>query len=217
MSDYATLRTAMVDCQIRPSDVTKFPIIDAMLNVRREVFVPASHRDVAYAGAHVPLADNRVVLDPRVLAKMLDALDIGPKDLVLQIGAGLGYAAAVVARMAEAVIVVENNDPLAAEAEANLAAEAVDNAIIVISDLEGGAARHGPYDAILFGGAVETIPQALEDQLKDGGRICAIFAEGALGQCRIGTKTGKRVTWRSVFDATAPVLPGFERKVEFAL
>lgn len=217
MTDYATLRTAMVDCQVRPSDVTKFPIISAMLAARREVYVPAGKREVAYVGAHVPLTEGRVVLDPRVLAKMLDALDIGRNDLVLLVGCGLGYSADVIARMAEMVVAVEEDTTLAAEAEANLAAESVDNAIVVSGALAQGAAKHGPYDAIMFGGAVEQIPSAILDQLKDGGKICALFAEGAAGQCRAGVKTGGKVAWRNVFDATAPVLPGFAKQKAFAL
>jgi protein-L-isoaspartate(D-aspartate) O-methyltransferase len=217
MTDFNALRTAMVDCQVRPSDVTKFPIIDTMLKVRREVFVPRSMRDVAYAGAHIALGKNRVVLDPRVMAKILDALDVTPADLVLLIGGDLGYLTAVVANMAEAVIAVEEDEAMAAEAEENLSAEAVDNAVIVTGALVKGAAKHGPYDAILFGGAVEQIPQAVLDQLKENGRICALFADGAMGQCRIGFKTGARVAWRNVFDAVAPVLPGFMNKPEFVL
>ena len=205
----------MVDCQVRPSDVTKFPIIDTMLKVRREVFVPRAMRDVAYAGAHVALGKNRVVLDPRVLAKMLDALDVGTADLVLLIGSDLGYLTAVVAHLAEAVIAVEEDEVMAAEAEANLSAESVDNAFIVTGALVKGAAKHGPYDAILISGAVEQIPQAVLDQLKESGRICALFADGAMGQCRIGYKTAGRVAWRTVFDAEAPVLPGFQSKPEF--
>jgi len=217
MSDYASLRTAMVDCQVRPSDVTKFPIIDAMLTVRREVFVPTSKRDVAYAGTHIELGEGRVVMDPRILAKMLDALDIGPSDLVLMLGCDLGYSTAVVARMAEAVIAVESDADLATEAEANLAAESVDNAVVVSAPLTRGAPKHGPYDVMLFGGAVEMIPPPLLAQLKEGGRVCALFAEGPLGQCRYGVKIGGKVAWRTIFDATAPVLPGFDRRVEFAL
>jgi protein-L-isoaspartate(D-aspartate) O-methyltransferase len=217
MTDFAALRTAMVDCQVRPSDVTKFPIIDAMLKVRREVFVPAARRDVAYAGAHVPLGGGRVVMDPRVLAKMLDALDITPDELVLEIGAGLGYATAVIARMAEAVIAVEEDADLARDAEANLSEESVDNAVVVTGALTAGAAKHGPYDAMIFGGAVEVLPESLVAQVKDGGRIGAIVVEGGVGRAKIGIVRAGHVAWHSVFDAEAPVLPGFSKEVAFAL
>ena len=217
MTNYATLRTAMVDCQIRPSDVTKFPIIDAMLKVRREVFVPTARREVAYVGEHLPLGDGRVLLDARVLAKMLDALNVTKRDLVLIVGCDYGYNTAVTARMAEAVIAVEQDAAMASEAEANLATEAVDNAVVIEGPLVDGAQRHGPYDVMLFGGAVEQVPANLLAQLKDGGRVAAVFSQDGAGQCRIGTKAAGKVTWRNQFDAQAPVLPGFQRKAAFAL
>ncbi len=107
----------MVDTQIRPSDVTKFPIIEAMLTVPREAFVPAEKREAAYIGEDIELGGGRVVLEPRTLAKMLDALDIQGDDLVLDIGSGLGYSAAVIARMAEAVVAVEENESWTEEAQ----------------------------------------------------------------------------------------------------
>ncbi len=100
MLDNAANRTMMVDTQVRPSDVTKFPIIDAMLTVRREAFVPQSKRNVAYVGENIDIGVGRVVLEPRTFAKMLDALDIQRSDVVLDIGCGLGYSSAVLAHMA---------------------------------------------------------------------------------------------------------------------
>ena len=118
MIDYAAAREAMVDRQVRTADVTLYPIIDAMLAVPREDFVPLELRPVAYLGEHVPLAPGRVLLDPRVFAKLLDALNVGPRDLVLDVGCGLGYSTAVLARMAEAVVALEADPAMAAEAEA---------------------------------------------------------------------------------------------------
>lgn len=217
MPDFSALRTAMVDCQVRPSDVTKFPIIDAMLAIPREGFVPAALRDIAYAGGDLNLGDGRVVLDPRVFAKMLDALAIGSGDMVLEIGAGHGYGTAVLAHMAEAVIAVETDEAMAGEAENNLSEQGVDNAFVVAGDLTAGAEKHGPYDAILIEGGVEAVPAALLAQLKDNGRIGAIFMEGPQGHFRIGLKSAGKISWRTIFDATCPVLPGFERKPTFAL
>ncbi len=217
MTDFTTLRTAMVDCQVRPSDVTKFPVIEAMLTVPREVFVPAEKRGVAYAGAHVELGGGRVIMDPRILAKLLDALDIKPDELVLDLGCGLGYSTALIAHLAEAVIAVESDPDLAAEAEANLETQSVDNAFVIHAPLIEGAAKHGPYDAVLVGGAVQKIPASIVDQIKDGGRIAAIFSKNASGECRLGVKSGGRVAWRAVFDATAPVLPEFADQPEFSL
>lgn len=215
MVDFAASREAMVDGQVRPSDVTRYPIILAMLDVPREVYVPEALKPVAYLGEHVPLGDGRVVLDPRVFAKMLDAAEIGPDDLVLDIGCGLGYSTAVIAHMAEAAIAVEENPAMAAAAEATLTAQGVDNAVVKAGPLVAGVPAHGPYDAIVIEGGIETLPPAIADQLKPGGRIVAIFVDGAFGQARLGLKTGEGIAWRRIFDATSPLLPGFARTKEF--
>lgn len=217
MSDFSARRVMMVDTQVRPSDVTKYPIIEAMLSVPREDFVPAGLREVAYAGEHVALASGRVVLDARTLAKMLDALDIRADEMVLDLGCGLGYSTAVIARMAEAVVAVEEDEALAAEASRALAAQGADNAAVVTGPLAAGAAKHGPYDVITLQGGVAVLPEAILAQLKDGGRIAAVFMDGALGTAKIGYKEGGRVTWRFAFNATAPVLPGFAARQGFTL
>lgn len=217
MTDYALRRRTMVDTQVRPSDVTKYPIIEAMLAVPRELFVPAGRREAAYIGENLPIAPGRVLLEPRTLAKMLDALDIRGDELVLDLGAGLGYGAAVLSRLAAAVVAVEEDGPMAADAEAALVEAGADNVAVVRAPLAEGAAKHGPYDVIVLEGAVEQVPEALLAQLKDGGRIAGIFSEGPLGVCRIGYGSGGRVSWRDVFHASAPVLPGFARQADFVL
>lgn len=217
MADFALRRKTMVDTQVRPSDVTRFPVIDAMLAVPREAYVPDALREAAYAGENLPLAPGRVVLEPRTLAKLLDALDLQPGELVMTVGAGLGYGAAVAARLAEAVIAVEEDEALAAEAQRRLAEQGVDNAAVHAGALAEGAARHAPYDVILVEGGAEVLPPALAAQLREGGRIGCLFVEGGLGAVRIGRKTGDGLVWRFAFNAAAPVLPGFARSREFQL
>jgi protein-L-isoaspartate(D-aspartate) O-methyltransferase len=217
MSEFAARRVMMVDTQVRPSDVTKFPIIDAMLTVPRETFVPDARREAAYVGENLPLAPGRVVLEPRTLAKLLDAVDIQPGELVLNIGCGLGYSAAVIARLAETVVAVEEDEALAADAQRILSEEGVDNAVVIAGKLAEGAAKCAPYDVITVEGGVEIVPDAVLAQLKDGGRIGAVFMDGAVGVARIGYKTDGQITWRPVFNAAAPVLPGFQMARGFTL
>ena len=216
MPDYTTRRRTMVDTQVRPADVTKFPIIDAMLQVPRERYVPQSLREAAYVGENLPLGDGRVMLDPRSLAKLLDMLSVGPTDVVLDIGCGHGYSTAVLAHLAEFVVGLEADADRAADAQATLSENGVDNAAVVDGPLEEGAAKSGPYDVIVLQGAAIEVPKAILDQLREGGRIGCIFAQGALGVARIGRKVDGRVGWRDAFNAGAPVLPGFGRAAAFA-
>lgn len=217
MSDFSERRRMMVDTQVRPADVTKYPIIEALLAVPRETFVPAGQADVAYADQNVPLGGGRVVLEARTLSKMLDALDVRRDELVLDVGCGLGYSTAVIARLAQMVIGVEEDESLASEAQTLLSDANVDNAIVHQGVLAEGAAEHGPYDVLIIEGGAEQIPEGLLAQLKDGGRVAALFMTGALGEVKIGYKNDGRLSWQFDFNATAPVLPGFERLVEFAL
>jgi protein-L-isoaspartate(D-aspartate) O-methyltransferase len=215
MSDFSARRTMMVDTQVRPSDVTKFPIIDAMLKVAREDFVPVAQREAAYLGENLNLGGGRVLLEPRTLAKMLDVLAISNNDLVLDIGCAYGYSTAVIAHIAEAVVAVEEDEQWAKEAQETLMTSGADNAIVQAGPLVEGAAKHGPYDVILIQGGIETVPDAILDQLKVGGRIACIFMSGALGEVRIGYKDEHGVSWRVDFNAGAPVLKGFAREKAF--
>lgn len=217
MTDFALRRTVMVDTQVRPSDVTKYPVIEAMLSVPREEFVPEDLREAAYAGENTPLGGGRVMLDPRTLAKLLDGLDIQLADKVLIVGAGLGYTVALVSRMADEVLGVEPRDDLATAAQAMLARNGTHDAVIEQAPLGRGAPAAAPFDRILIEGAVEHLPDTITAQLKEGGRIGAIFMDGALGTCRIGYKIDGAMNWRFAFNATAPVLPDFRQAEEFVL
>ena len=217
MTDYAARRTTMVDTQVRPSDVTKFPIIEAMLSIPREEFVPDNRREAAYVGENLDIGAGRVMLEPRTLAKMLDALDVQRDEMVLDLGCGLGYSSAVIARLAEAVVAVESIEALASEAQDILSREGADNVILHQGPLAEGAAQHGPYDVIVIEGAVAELPASILDQLKDGGRIACLFMEGALGVVRIGYKLDGGISWRFAFNAGAPMLAGFEKQAAFSL
>ena len=215
MTDFSARRTMMVDTQVRPSDVTKFPIIEAMLSVKREDFVPSVKREAAYMGENLVLGENRVLLEPRTLAKMLDVLDIAQDELVLDIGSALGYSSAVIAHMAEAVVALEEESDMAHEAQEGLMVAGMDNVITQVGALCEGAAEHGPYDVIVIQGGVDRVPDSIVAQLKEGGRMACVFMDGALGEVRVGYKRNDRMNWRRSFNAGAPVLPGFERHEAF--
>jgi len=217
VKDFAARRTMMVDTQVRPSDVTKFPIIDAMLSVPREAFVPVGLREAAYVGENLALGSGRVMLEARTLGKILDGLMIEPNHVALDLGCGLGYSTAVLAQMCDFVVAVEDNDTRATIAQETLSEHGVDNAAVMTGPLAEGSAKSGPYDIITVQGAVEQVPAALLAQLRDGGRIACIFAEGALGVVRVGHKIDGIVNWRFLFNAGAPVLAGFEKETTFAL
>lgn len=217
MTDFKARRTVMVDTQVRPSDVTKFPIIEAMLSIPREEYVPAALREAAYLGENISLGEGRILLEPRTLAKMLDALSIENNELVLDIGSTYGYSAAVIAHLAEAVVAVEADEQMAAEAQETMAGSDIDNVLVHRGPLAEGAAQHGPYDVIVVQGGVVQMPDAILSQLKVGGRIAGVFMSGALGEVRVGYKRDSGVSWRTIFNAGAPVLQGFapERAFQF--
>lgn len=217
MTDFALRRRMMVDTQVRPSDVTKFPIIDAMLRIPREEFVPDSKVEAAYIGENLVLEEGRVLLDPRTLAKMIDALSITATDLVLDVGCGTGYSAALISRMAEVVVAVEENEGLAGSAENALARTGSETVVLHKGPLNEGAPAHAPYDVMILQGGIEVFPQALVEQLSEGGRVAAVFMNGALGVARLGIRKGDQISWRDIFNAAAPVLPGFADQQVFSL
>jgi protein-L-isoaspartate(D-aspartate) O-methyltransferase len=217
MSDFAARRVMMVDTQVRPSDVTKYPIIEAMLSVQRENFVPVEKREAAYMGDNMVLGGDRVILAARTFAKLLDAVSIQSHETVLDIGCCLGYSSAVIGRLARSVTALEQDLGMADAARRNLEQAVSRNVTVVSSPMTHGAAQHGPYDVILVQGGVEQIPDSLLSQLALGGRIGVIVMEKALGVAKVGLKSDAGVSWRFSFNATAPVLTGFTKNRAFAL
>ncbi|MEM7212105.1 MAG: protein-L-isoaspartate O-methyltransferase [Pseudomonadota bacterium] len=216
MNDFTAERHAMVDCQVRPSDVTNYAIIDSMLWVPRERFVPRSQKPIAYSEAEIRLNDDRTLLPARTFAKMLEQTGVGQDDLVLDLAPGCGYSSAVFSRLCAAVVAIEPDAGLVKAGEDTLAALEIDNVVLTQGDPAEGDAAHGPFDVIFVNGGVETVPAALVEQLKIGGRLVAIFVDGALGQCRVMVRTDAANSTRYAFDAWAAVLPGFEKEKSFA-
>lgn len=223
MTDSTTQRLNMVESQVRPSDITDRRIIRAMLELPREAFVPEPLRALAYMDGPVPVVERagngpvRSLLAPRILAKLVQLAEIGPQAVVLDVGCATGYSTALLAHLAKAVVAVEVDAALAARAVATLRALKVGNALVIEGPLPAGAPSHGPFDAILLEGAVSQVPQALLDELKDGGRLVGVIADGAFGRAEVWRRSGKVFDARPAFDAGAEPLPGFARQPEFVL
>jgi protein-L-isoaspartate(D-aspartate) O-methyltransferase len=220
MIDAAEQRINMVESQVMPSDVTDRRILQAMRSVPRERFVPARYATLAYMDETLPLATAagpRALMAPRVLGKLLQLADFGERDRVLDVGAGSGYAAAVLAGIAKTVVALECDRILADGMRKGLASLAIDNVNVVVGELADGWPVEGPYDVILLDGAIAERPQALLDQLKDGGRLVAIKNYGEIGKATIWRRLGRSFDGWTAFDASAPALPGFEPAAAFAL
>lgn len=224
MADMVLQRKNMVESQIRPSDITDRRIIRAMLEVPREAFVPASQTTIAYGDLDVRLdgADvskkflPRALMAPRVFAKLVQLCAIESHDDVLIIGGGTGYSAAIVARLAKTVTVLEENPALAASAKKNLAGQSVSAADIHIGPLAGGLPAKAPFDVILVEGAAAQIPQALLDQLAVNGRLAVILAAGAAGKATLWRRHAASFDATEAFDAGGFPLPGFAKAPEFS-
>jgi protein-L-isoaspartate(D-aspartate) O-methyltransferase len=215
--DFQAQRIKMVDGQLRTTDVTGHALLTAFLDVPRELFVPHSKRDLAYLDADIEVAPGRYLMEASPLAKLLSLADVTGEDAVLLIGCDTGYAAAILSKLAGQVVALECDSELAASAAQNLAAIGVGNVEVVTGDLEKGCAAKGPYDVVIFGGSVETIPAALHGQVKDGGRLAAVEGRGALGAARLYVKRGTDLSGRFGFNAMVKPLPGFAKVLEFVL
>ncbi len=219
MSDFSTARQKMVDCQVRPSDVTDLRIIDAMLAVKRELFVPESRRALAYLDLDLEVSESgapkRFLIKPVVIAKMLQAADIKDTDNVLVVGCATGYSAAVAAKLAGRVTAIESDRSLATWAADLLAKLSRPNVTVSSAPAAEGYPSNAPYDVIVLDGATEIVPQRLYQQLRDGGRLVGVFAMSQPQRAVIVTRSHADFGNRALFDATAPVLPGLERAVEF--
>lgn len=214
--DFEAARKHMVDSQVRTNDVTDPRIQRAFETVPRERFLPAELRDRAYVDREVCYAPGRALITARDFAKLLAALEIDRNDLVLDVAAGSGYSSAILAQLGEMVVVVENNDDLAAKAQENWSEAGVVNAAVIAAEPSIGAAKQGPFDVIVVAAAIETEPEALLKQLKDGGRLGAIVRRGNTVRGVVWRRSGAAFASHDVFDAAAKTVPaGFTRPKAF--
>jgi protein-L-isoaspartate(D-aspartate) O-methyltransferase len=219
MSGFVAARQYMVDGQVRPSDVTDIRILDAMLAVPREAFVPQDKQALAYLDLDLDVGEKggakRCLIQPAVLAKMLQAAEIKATDRVLVVGCATGYAAAVIARFAPDVSATESDPALAGRAQAILANNGCGHVTVQTAAPADGESAAAPFDVIVLNGATAIVPEKLYAQLRNGGRLVGVFATSMPARATIVTRSHDDFGHRALFDATAPVLPGMDRVAAF--
>lgn len=218
MSGFSTARQKMVDGQVRTNDVTDRRILDAMLMVPREAFVPASRQALAYLDLDLDVSEGgakRFLIKPQLSGKLLQAAEIGEGDNVLVVGCATGYLAALAAKLARQVTATESDSALAAKANDTFAAIGLTNVACKAAACADGDPAAAPYDVIILNGATEVTPDGLFGQLREGGRLVGVSAESRPSRAMIVTRTHGELGHRPLFDAAAPVLPGLERAPAF--
>lgn len=214
-SDFVTARQKMVDGQVRTSDVTDQRVIEAMLTVPRESFVPDGKAAMAYLDLDLEVGDDRFLLKPVVVGRLLQAAEVGPTDAVLVVGCASGYTAAVAAKLARQVYATDPDAALVARARASLDKLGLAAVSVTAAPVADGDSAHGLYDVIVLEGATEIVPERLYRQLKEGGRLVGIFATENVQRATMVTHSHDDFGSRILFDATARVLPGMRRTPEF--
>ena len=218
MFDFAAARRMMVDCQVRTSDVTDQRIIAAMQALPRERFVPERNASLAYLDLDVAVTSGtpaRRLLKPMVLAKLVQAAEIGPRDRVLDVACATGYSTALLARLAGNVVALEEDATLARHARENLAAVGAVNAEVVSGALPDGWQAGAPYDVIFVNGAAEVVPDRLLRQLAEGGRLVGVVGRAPASKAVLYLASGGQASALPIFDAAAPPLPGFAEPPAF--
>lgn len=217
--DYAAARRHMVDSQILPNKVTDPRVIDAMSNLPRESFVPENRRSISYVDEALSIGDSRYLMEPMIVGRLLQHAEPGEDDLALIVGCGTGYTAAVLAGMISTAVVVESDSAMAAQASQTLADLGIDNVAVMEGPLADGYPKQGPYNLIVFDGAVPDVPRAIIDQLAEGGRLVAVVGGGDdrnMGRVVVMTRFHGVVSSTDAFQAGTPMLPGFEQAAGFS-
>lgn len=204
--DFAQARKAMVDNQLRTSNVTDRRILRAMGEVPRESFIPARRQALAYIDEAHDLGGGRSLAAPAQFAKLIQLADVLATDVVLDLGAGTGYSTVVLAQLAHDVIGVESDGAMVAHGNTEVSKLALTNARLVQAALSAAPKAAGGYDLIVLEGAVERVPQGLFALLKDGGRLVATLQSGATAVANLFVKSGAGINSRAAFNASLPPL-----------
>ena len=211
--NFEQMRRAMVASQLRTTGVSDARVVAAMGAVPRERFVPTDRMSVAYADSSVPLGHGRGLNSPMALGRLLTEAKLNGSEKTLVVGAGTGYSAAVLKHLVGSVVSLEEQPELAAAARGALADSGGE---VVEGPLNQGQAQGGPYDFILIDGAVEHVPQAIIDQVADGGHIAAPILDNGVARLSVGRVVGGAFGAVAYSDADAPVLPGFQKPRGFS-
>ena len=214
---FAHSRKNMVDCQLRPNKVTDERVLTAFETLPREEFVPRNQRAIAYVDEDLSLPGGRSMMEPMVLSRIVQALDVQQHHSVLVVGGSTGYATAIMACLADSVISIETRTQLVEKSQETLVACGLDNAVAIKGRLTDGFAKEAPYHRILIEGSVETVPDSLLDQLSADGMLAAIWrpADHPVGVASIWTRAGTGFVRKPLFDAQVPLLDEFRAKREF--
>ena len=207
MANFAAARHNMVESQVRPNGITDHRIIDAMAAVKREDFVPAERKTIAYLDEDVLLKDGRYLIEPMAFARMIHQALIRPADQVLVVGAATGYGARIISMLAKSVVALESDTELAGLARGYLAD--CGNVEVVEGDLAAGHAAGAPYDVIIVEGRIAAVPESLFNQLGNQGRIVAAVGNSDVSDMQIATISDGHRSTRSAFDVSIAELPGF--------
>jgi protein-L-isoaspartate(D-aspartate) O-methyltransferase len=215
--DYARARLNMVENQLRPNRIDDRRLLDAMQAVPRESFVPKALAGVAYSDEDLRLPDGQSLIEPLVLARLIQSAAVGDQDVVLVVGCATGYAAAVLARLAATVILLVPDEASAAKVEPLLDEQGADNVVVIPSDdPTAGHPSQAPFDVILLTGSVDAVPSELLEQIGEGGRLVAVVEGERVGHGTLFTRLHGVIGHRTLFDAQIPRLAGAKRIAAFA-
>ena len=204
--DFSIARYNMVESQIRPNGITDLKLVAALGEIERENFVPDNRKSVSYADEDLEVGNGRFLLEPMVLGRLLQMAEIKPTDLVLDVGPATGYSTAVISKLAESVVGIEEDTELCEQAGDTLLEMGISNAAIICGEHVKGVASEAPFDVIVINGRVSQVPQALFDQLKEGGRLVGVVGDKYLAKATICTKKSDQMVCHSAFDASALTL-----------